>query len=266
MLLSFKVFLLGSFAYPPPLLEAILMTIAIAISFIVAGLCLWRAFRLIAVAVRQKKNRAWVGGIALAFLGTGLVGCNAYWIGKKPTSASKGTGFTQTFQSWMNRLRSKPPESEGRRGSMVPKPPEMLPLDRFDHFTQGRGRLMVLEFGAEWSGPCVRFAPKLEKVHGEFDDVATVARLDIDTARQLARDQDVNEVPDLRFYRNGVMVGQLIGDVSEETLRKKFIDLTRELRAAPNAPPENAEKSAPRGPATFQRMKKGWLPSGVKPR
>ncbi len=242
------------------------MTIAIAISFLIAAACIWGAFRLIRAAVRQKKSRTWIGGIALAFLGAGLMGCNAYWIGRKLTSASKGTGFTQTFQSWMNRLRSKPPESEGRRGSMVPKPPEMLPLDRFDHFTQGRGRLIVLEFGAEWSGPCVRFGPTLDKIHGEFDDVATVARLNIDTARQLARDQDVNEVPDLRFYRDGVMVGQLIGDVNEETLRKKFTDLTRELRAAPNAPPEAAEKSTHEGPATFQRMKKGWLPSEVKPR
>jgi thioredoxin 1 len=242
------------------------MTIAIAISFLMAAACLWGAFRLIRAAVRLKKSRSWIGGIALAFLGTGLVSCNAYWIGKKPTAASKGSGISQTLQGWMSRLRQKPPESEGRRGSMVPKAPDMLPLDRFDHFTQGRGRLMVLEFGAEWSGPCVRFAPTLEKIHGEFDDVATVARLNIDSARQLARDQDVNEVPDLRFYRDGVMVGQLIGDVSEETLRKKFTDLTRELRAAPNAPPETAEKSTHGGPATFQRMKKGWLPSGVKPR
>lgn len=242
------------------------MTIAIAISFLMAAVCLWGAFRLIRAAVRQKKGRSWIGGIALAFLGTGLVGCNAYWIGKKPAEAHNGTGISRTLQSWMGRLRSKPMEPQGRRGSMVPRPPEMLPLDHFDHFTQGRARLMVLEFGAEWSGPCVRFAPTLEKIHGEFDDVATVARLNIDTARQLAREQDVNEVPDLRFYRNGVMVGQLIGDVSEETLRKKFTDLTQELRSAPNAPPENVAKSGTGGPATFQRMKKGWLPSGVRPR
>ena len=242
------------------------MTIAIAISFIIAGACLWGAYRMIAAAVRQKRNRAWIGGIALAVLGTGLMGCNAYWIGKKPTAAASGTGFSQTLQSWMSRLRAEPAKSEGRHGSMVPKPPEMLPLDRFESYTLGKGRLIVLEFGAEWSGPCVRFAPKLEKIHGEFDDVATVARLNIDIARQLAKEQDVNEVPDLRFYRDGIMVGQLIGDVSEEILRKKFTDLSRELRAAPNAPSEGAVKTTDDGPATFQRMKKNWLPAGVKPR
>ncbi len=242
------------------------MTIAIAISFIIAGICLWQAFRLIAVAVRQKKNRAWIGGIALAVLGTGLMGCNAYWIGKKPTATSGGAGFSQSLQSWISRLRTKAPESVGRHGSMVPKPPEMLPLDRFESYTHGKGRLFVLEFGAEWSGPCVRFAPTLEKIHGEFDDVATVARLNIDIARQLAKEQDVNEVPDLRFYRDGNLVGQLIGDVSEEVLRKKFTDLSQEFRAAPNAPPEGAAKTTDDGPATFQRMKKDWLPPGVRPR
>lgn len=242
------------------------MRIAIAISFIIAGLCLWRAFRLLVTANRRKKGRAWVGGLGLAVLGTTLVAFNLYWLGKPSVESVAGPPSSVDLKSWVSRLASKPAKPEGRHGSMVPKPPEMLPLDRFDSYTQERGRLIVLEFGAEWSGPCVRFASKLEKIHGEFDDVATVSRLNIDAARQLARDQDVNEVPDLRFYRDGVMVGQLIGDVSEETLRKKFTDLSRELRAAPMTPAEGQTEAKAESSGTFQRMKKDWLPPGVKHR
>ena len=126
---------------------------------------------------------------------------------------------------------------------------------------------MVLEFEANWSGPCARFAPKLEKIYGEFDDVATVSRLNIEYAKALAMRQEVNEVPELRFYRDGRLVGRLLGDVDEDVLREKFTELTRELRAvAMAAPPKGTEASSPAEQPSIQRMKKDWMPSGLKHR
>lgn len=239
--------------------------ISIGITFIIAVVCLWSAIRLIAAGTRRRKNRVRIGGAALAFFGIGLLGWAGSRILEKP-SESSDKRVAAGVESWVKKLLAKPPTPSDRHGSMVPKPPAILPLDQFESYTLQRGRLVVLEFGAEWSGPCVRFGPKLEKIYGEFDDVATVARLNIDYARTLAKQQDVNEVPDLRFYQDGVQVGHLIGDVDEEMLRAKFTDLTRELRTNLMTPPENASETIAGGQPSFQRMKKNWLPAGVSHR
>ena len=59
----------------------------------------------------------------------------------------------------------------------------------------------------------------------------------------------------------------MLGDVDEDVLREKFTELTRELRAvAMAAPPKGTEASSPAEQPSIQRMKKDWMPSGLKHR
>jgi len=113
------------------------MTVAIAILLIIAGVCLLGAARLIAVGIRRRKSRAGIGGIVLAFLGIGVIAAS-WWINGKPSIVSGSATASGSIRSLMKQLTAKTPEPSGRHGSMVPKPPEILPLDHCESFTLQR--------------------------------------------------------------------------------------------------------------------------------
>lgn len=77
--------------------------------------------------------------------------------------------------------------------------------------------LVLLDFHAEWCGPCQMMEPMLEDLAA--DSVATVARIDVDEQQTLAADHEVRGVPTIEAYHNGEPFERLVGATSEEKLR-----------------------------------------------
>jgi thioredoxin 1 len=70
---------------------------------------------------------------------------------------------------------------------------------------------VLLEFWAEWCPPCKMIAPILEEIAAERADSLTVAKIDTDTNPETVRNCGVMANPTLSFYRNGELVGSVVG-------------------------------------------------------
>jgi thioredoxin 1 len=85
----------------------------------------------------------------------------------------------------------------------------------------GKGVTLV-DFYADWCGPCRMLAPVLEKVAKEVSGKATIAKLDIDHAQKIASGFQVTSIPTLILFKDGKEVGRLIGLRDAEAV-KEFI-------------------------------------------
>lgn len=84
-----------------------------------------------------------------------------------------------------------------------------LTKDNFDG-TVNSGVTLV-DFWAEWCGPCKAIAPLIDQVASEFDGKATVAKVNVDDDQDLAIRFDVSSIPTLLVIKDGEVVNRMVG-------------------------------------------------------
>jgi len=146
----------------------------------------------------------------------------------------------------------------------LPGAPDVRELDpiEFDSFIATPGRLMVVDFHADWCGPCKVLGPVLEQVAGEFSNKVSIGKINVDHAGELAVREQVSGIPDVRLYRDGKRVAGFVGAVDAARLRLLFREHGAGLGSAP--PPVEANAAPPVAP--IQPMRKDWLPPGMERR
>ena len=75
-------------------------------------------------------------------------------------------------------------------------------------------KLVLVDFWAEWCGPCKQIAPTLEELAEKYSENLSVCKVDVDANRELALQYNVRSIPSLMIFKNGEMVDSLIGAVS----------------------------------------------------
>ena len=70
---------------------------------------------------------------------------------------------------------------------------------------------VLVDFWAEWCGPCKMIAPTLEDIAGEFAEQITVAKLNVDENPQTAMSYDVMSIPTLIVYQSGQEKKRIVG-------------------------------------------------------
>jgi thioredoxin 1 len=83
---------------------------------------------------------------------------------------------------------------------------------------------VVVDFWAEWCGPCLMAAPVLEKIAKEYAGRLKVCKLNVDEARQTAMQHGIMSIPTLHIFKDGQVVDQIIGVTPgyEADLKKKI--------------------------------------------
>ena len=70
---------------------------------------------------------------------------------------------------------------------------------------------VVVDFWAEWCGPCKSIAPILDKIALAYGDDIKIRKVDIDDQRELGTKYNVESIPTLMFFKDGKIVDQLVG-------------------------------------------------------
>jgi thioredoxin 1 len=79
---------------------------------------------------------------------------------------------------------------------------------------------VLVDFTAEWCGPCRLLHPIIEKIANDYDGRAVIARVDVDNAQQTAVRFRIMSVPTVMFFKGGEVQDQSIGLVREKDLTK----------------------------------------------
>ena len=81
----------------------------------------------------------------------------------------------------------------------------------FDESIGGADTPVVVDFWAEWCGPCKMIAPVLEEIAREHADSLQIAKLNVDENPNIARRYDVMSIPTLLVFRDGDVAKRLVG-------------------------------------------------------
>lgn len=85
---------------------------------------------------------------------------------------------------------------------------------------------VLVDFWAEWCGPCKMIGPVLDQLSAEIEGQAKIAKVNVDQARELAVKYNVKSIPLLLFFKNGEVKDQIVGaNVTKEQLKAKLLAL-----------------------------------------
>jgi thioredoxin 1 len=92
-----------------------------------------------------------------------------------------------------------------------------------DEVLQADGPVLV-DFWAEWCGPCKMVSPVLDEIAGEYPDKITVAKVNIDENPSIARDYQIMSIPTMSVFEKGQVVKSIVGARPKAAILKELSD------------------------------------------
>ena len=94
----------------------------------------------------------------------------------------------------------------------------------FDSDVLKSDKTVLVDFWAEWCGPCKMVAPVLDEIAGENKERITVAKLDIDRNQKTAQDYQVMSIPTMIVFKDGKPVKTMVGARPKAALLSDLAD------------------------------------------
>jgi thioredoxin 1 len=82
---------------------------------------------------------------------------------------------------------------------------------------------VLVDFWAEWCGPCRMLAPTIDELAIEFSGKAKVGKVNVDQNQMIAERYGIRSIPTLILFKNGTIVEQIVGSQTKEALKGKLI-------------------------------------------
>lgn len=81
---------------------------------------------------------------------------------------------------------------------------------------------VLVDFWAEWCGPCKMIGPVVEQLANEYAGKAVVAKMDVDQNSQVPAQFGIRSIPTLMVFKNGQMIDKVVGAVPKSVLEQKL--------------------------------------------
>lgn len=97
----------------------------------------------------------------------------------------------------------------------------MFTQDNFSEEVLKADSLVVVDFYADWCGPCQMMGPIVDELAKENEGSVKIGKLNVDQAKEISGEYKVMSIPTIIFFKNGTVVDTIVGAVSKDVLQQK---------------------------------------------
>ncbi|HYW35363.1 MAG TPA: thioredoxin TrxA [Balneolaceae bacterium] len=94
--------------------------------------------------------------------------------------------------------------------------------DSFENDVLKADKPVLVDFWAEWCGPCRMVGPIVEEMAGEYEGKAKIGKVNVDENAGIATKYGIRSIPSLLIFKNGEVVDQIVGAVPKKQLKKQL--------------------------------------------
>ena len=92
----------------------------------------------------------------------------------------------------------------------------------FDDEVLNSDKPVLVDFWAEWCGPCRMIGPIVEELAGEYEGKAKIGKVDVDSNPEVSVKYGIRSIPSLLIFKDGEVVDQIVGAVPKFQLTKQL--------------------------------------------
>ncbi len=92
----------------------------------------------------------------------------------------------------------------------------------FDEMVTNSDKPVLVDFWAEWCGPCRMVGPIVEELSSDYDGKAVVGKVDVDNNPGISQKFGIRNIPTILFFKNGEIVDKQVGAAPKNTLSSKI--------------------------------------------
>lgn len=102
---------------------------------------------------------------------------------------------------------------------------ENLTESNFDEIINSSSMPVIVDFWAEWCGPCKMIGQVLDELNNDYNDKILIGKVNVDEEGALAMKYGIRNIPTLLFFKNGQLIDKQVGSVPRKVLEEKLKSL-----------------------------------------
>jgi thioredoxin 1 len=100
-----------------------------------------------------------------------------------------------------------------------------LTESNFDEIINNSSMPVIVDFWAEWCGPCKMIGQVLDELNNDYNDKILIGKVNVDEEGALAMKYGIRNIPTLLFFKNGQLIDKQVGSVPRKVLEEKLKSL-----------------------------------------